>query len=179
MNEQDRLVKLASSAAEWLAKKECAFVDRVAGDRSQLIAPYAAHAAFLVNALGILPATARAYTAAQLEKLDEEPYDQDAFEGSTYRSLVSLALGEEPAPVDPLKRGLRQVARALEARSQTINVALPAVHIAIKQPQQTINVEVPAPAVPKQDKPWATRTTIIQRDSEGRADVIETTPIEE
>ena len=78
----------------------------------------------------------------------------------------------------------------------SVQVAAPEVHVTTPEPQVTVNVAAPevsvtnqAAAAPnvsvnvaapeaKQDKPWATRTTIKKRDSEGRADVIETTPID-
>lgn len=173
-----RLTDLAGSAAEWLSVKERGFMERAADRRGSLIASFEAHARFLEDALAISAEDARNHCDGQLADLEDEPaMSPDVFEGGTFRKIFLLACGESPPPVDKMERALRRVEKALASRQMVVNVAQQPINVTVPAPQVSVNVAAPEPA-PRQDKPWPTRTVIKKRDAQGRADIIETTPID-
>lgn len=179
--DMDRMIALAGAAAEYASVKERKIFESAGGNRSRLFVAYEEHARFLVDAVQISLEDAQTYCAGQLAMIEDDPaMDADALEGTSYRRLVAIASGDSPQPIDQMARALRRVEVALASRQEVVNVQPAAVHVTVPAPQVSVNVAAPEPTpAPRQDKPWPTRTTIKKRDAQGRADVIETTPIDD
>ena len=91
------------------------------------------------------------------------------------------------APVIQITTPEPKVSVNVEPQVVTVTTPEPVVHVTVAAPEVHVTNKVEAAAAPnvsvnveaqkQQDKPWPTRTEIKKRDAQGRADIIETTPI--
>lgn len=107
-------------------------------------------------------------------------------EGLVVHNHVAPAL----APIVNVTTPQPQVDVHVAAPAVTFTTPEPVVHVSVAAPDvqvhnevqaaqaPNVSVNVEAPPAKQADKPWPTRTTIKRRDGQGRADVIETTPID-
>ena len=181
VEQESQLRYLAAMEAERISAYERKLVETSAGSRGRLIAGFEAQARYLALALRIELKDARNHCDAQLAWLEDEPeVDPLAFELETFNKVFALAMGESPAPVSQVDRAVRRVEKALASRQMVVNVAQQPINITLPAPQVSVSVAAPAPTpAPRQERPWPTRTTIVKRDREGRANVIETAPIDD
>ena len=172
IHKKDRLLALAIAGADRIVRKEMGLIARAGGHQGTLRLEYGRFAGFVAEAFDISFAAARNYCDQQLAALEDCPnLDAAVFEHFAWEKLVRMGCGDEdPAPVNHLARAAQRLEKATLNR-QAINVEVLA-------PQVTVNVAAPEAPAKQQDKPWPMRTTIKERDEQGRADVIETRPIE-